>query len=413
MAAFDSLCARLPGFRDRLLDATLTGMLSDFSARHIAWYLNIQKHLAPTVGEILARKDQYLSLLSTEPGPAVAWGQAAYKTLLTEGALDNPYELISASGAVLSRADKKSVNAQLSLLRTLNNYANKHDYLEVPQKVSELVRGFLPSYPADIAQSAKKLILEKPSGEVPNHTQGRCEAAPRGAEIPHIPAPRTAPLPDNYAPGEPITTPVELNRLLTEHLSEASGETYGMGAGEELARILDGIITLGTEAIDKQNRELMRRTIREIQGIHTPEANWSVSSWGFLCRYNVILGLALAELVEVKDNDGALWQELIATITGGTMAITRHARLENRRVSLLLIFEMMRFIDEMRSGSAAAPFMRPIPAQSRPWTRVHYPQSHLDAGRTGATHLGSPHDDRRAGGRSHAVGGPWRPVHPH
>ena len=151
-----------------------------------------------------------------------------------------------------------------------------------------------------------------------------------------------------------------------------------MGAGEELARILDGIITLGAEAIDKQNRELMRRTIREIQGIHTPEANWSVSSWGFLCRYNVILGLALAELVEVKDNDGALWQELIATITGGTMAITRHARLENRRVSLLLIFEMMRFIDEMRSGSAAVPFMRPIPAQSRPWTRVHYPQSHLD-----------------------------------
>ena len=151
-----------------------------------------------------------------------------------------------------------------------------------------------------------------------------------------------------------------------------------MGAGEELARILDGIITLGAEAIDKQNRELMRRTIREIQGIHTPEANWNVSSWGFLCRYNVILGLALAELAEVKDNDGALWQELIATITGGTMAITRHARLENRRVSLLLIFEMMRFIDEMRSGSAAAPFMRPIPAQSRPWTRIHYPQAHLD-----------------------------------
>ena len=82
VAAFDSLCARLPGFRDRLLDSTLTGMLSDFSARHIAWYLNIQKHLAPTVGEILARKDQYLNLLSTEPGPAVACGQAAYKTLL-------------------------------------------------------------------------------------------------------------------------------------------------------------------------------------------------------------------------------------------------------------------------------------------------------------------------------------------
>ena len=141
--------------------------------------------------------------------------------------------------------------------------------------------------------------------------------------------------------------------------------------------LTETVITLGTEAIDKQNRELMRRTIREIQGIHTPEANWSVSSWGFLCRYNVILGLALAELVEVKDNDGTLWQELIATITGGTMAITRHARLENRRVSLLLIFEMMRFIDEMRSGSAAAPFMRPIPAQSRPWTRIHYPQSHL------------------------------------
>ena len=271
----------------------------------------------------------------------------------------------------------KSVKAQLSLLRALNNYANKHGYLEVPQKVSELVREFLSSYPTDISQSAQKLILEKPSGEVPHHTQSRCEAAPRGAEIPLIPAPRTVPLPDNYAPGEPITTPVELNRLLAEHLSEVSEETHGMGAGEELARILDGIITLGTEAIDKQNRELMRRTIREIQGIHTPEANWSVSSWGFLCRYNVILGLALAELVEVKDNDGALWQELIATITGGTMAITRNSRLENRRVSLLLIFEMMRFIDEMRSGSAAAPFMRPIPAQSRPWTRVHYPQSHL------------------------------------
>ncbi|TEA43008.1 hypothetical protein C0Z12_01675 [Rothia aeria] len=133
----------------------------------------------------------------------------------------------------------------------------------------------------------------------------------------------------------------------------------------------------------------------------------------------MILGLALAELAEVKDNDGTLWQELIATITGGTMAITRHARLENRRVSLLLIFEMMRFIDEMRSGSAAAPFMRPIPAQSRPWTRVHYPQAHLgmlwDSTRDEQELpiWEAPMMTEEQGGRSHAVGGPWRPVHPH
>ena len=116
---------------------------------------------------------------------------------------------------------------------------------------------------------------------MPHHTQSRCEAAPRGAEIPLIPAPRTVPLPDNYAPGEPITTPVELNRLLAEHLSEVSEETHGMGAGEELARILTESLPWELRRFDKQNRELMRRTIREIQGIHTRRRTGVLARGGF------------------------------------------------------------------------------------------------------------------------------------
>ena len=41
LCAFSELCERIPGFRDRLLEATLTGTLSDFSARNVAWYVNI------------------------------------------------------------------------------------------------------------------------------------------------------------------------------------------------------------------------------------------------------------------------------------------------------------------------------------------------------------------------------------
>lgn len=56
MAAFDILCHQVPGFRDRLLDATLTGMLSDFSARNITWYVNIHRHLNPDSRELSRRE---------------------------------------------------------------------------------------------------------------------------------------------------------------------------------------------------------------------------------------------------------------------------------------------------------------------------------------------------------------------
>ena len=75
--------------------------------------------------------------------------------------------LLTASEAVLSRADKKSVTTQLSLLHTLNSYAKKHGYAEVPEKVSALVAEHLPTLPVDLAEKAQKLITPKETPHAP------------------------------------------------------------------------------------------------------------------------------------------------------------------------------------------------------------------------------------------------------
>ena len=155
MAAFDILCHQVPGFRDRLLDAALAGMLSDFSARNITWYVNIHRHLNPDSRELSQREGSYAALLAAPSAVTVSVGQNAYKSLIQSGSLENMSGLLTASEAVLSRADKKSVTTQLSLLHTLINYATKCGYAEVPERVSALVAEHLPTLPVDLAEKAQ------------------------------------------------------------------------------------------------------------------------------------------------------------------------------------------------------------------------------------------------------------------
>ena len=79
LCAFSELCERIPRFRDRLLEATLTGTLSDFSARNVAWYVNIHRYLKPTSTEISVREPRYAALLTVPSGAAVALGRTPIK----------------------------------------------------------------------------------------------------------------------------------------------------------------------------------------------------------------------------------------------------------------------------------------------------------------------------------------------
>ena len=374
LCAFSELCERIPGFRDRLLEATLTGTLSDFSARNVAWYVNIHRYLKPTSTEISVREPRYAALLTVPSGAAVALGQNAYKTLMKTGELGEVNGLIEASRTVLARTDKKSVKAQLSLLRSLNNYAKKNGLSEVPQKVSALVNEFLPSFPVDTAEPAKRLIIAADNSPADSGTEALdAENAP--AEAPIVPGPRAVPLPDNYAPEAPVTDAAELNELMIEHLLNA-------GNGADLPRILDAIITLGIDAINAPTltriKRLARQQCKNQDNSHHAGTGQTTGQWE-LVPYGTLLACALATVtVNASEPEHASWDALIAAMTSGrgkTLTATSH--LPNRAASTLLIRELDRFTRQVAGGQATVPFMRPVPQQQRQWTRKRYKLSSL------------------------------------
>jgi hypothetical protein len=101
-----------PALRDALLDASLGALLRDFPARTLAWYLRIQRLLAPTPQEVAARAPQYLGVLVSPPSTAVGWAQEALLGGVRAGLVDAD-AVVAASPAVLARTEKKLLRAHL------------------------------------------------------------------------------------------------------------------------------------------------------------------------------------------------------------------------------------------------------------------------------------------------------------
>ena len=361
MAAFDILCHQVPGFRDRLLDATLTGMLSDFSARNITWYVNIHRHLNPDSRELSQREGSYAALLAAPSAVTVSVGQNAYKSLIQSGSLENMSGLLTACEAVLSRADKKSVTTQLSLLHTLINYATKCGYAEVPEKVSTLVAGHLPTFPVDLAEKAQKLIIP---GEA--QSAGITGAIKTDADSLEVPAPRTTPILHYYAQKAAVPCVAELNELIAEHLIDA-------GDGADLPRIIDGVITHGIGAVDAQNFDRIRQLARQEYVGSYRECNNRADEWAEAhlwdnIPYSSLMALALAKIAGLPKPAGTAWDRLIAHMAvGGDTGLF----LPNRALSTVLIHELNRFVECSIAGEASAPLMVAVPPQQRSWERRH------------------------------------------
>ena len=370
-AAFDILCRQVSGFRDRLLDAALAGMLSDFSARNITWYVNIHRHLHPDSRELSRREGSYAALLAAPSAVTVSVGQNAYKSLIQSGSLETMSGLLTASEAVLSRVDKKSVTTQLSLLHALNSYAKKHGYAEVPEKVSTLVAGHLPTFPVDLAEKAQKLItLEGTQGA------GITGAIKTDADSLEVPAPRATPILHYYAQKASVPCVAELNELIAEHLIDA-------GNGADLPRIIDGVITHGIGAVDAQNFDRIRQLARQEYVGSYRERNDRTDEgaeahlWDNI-PYSSLMALAFAKIAGLPKPAGAAWDRLIAHMTvGGDTGLF----LPNRALSTVLIHELNRFVECIIAGEEGAPLMVAVPPQQRSWERRRYRIPSLGYGR--------------------------------
>ncbi|MCL2829897.1 MAG: DUF6493 family protein [Betaproteobacteria bacterium] len=215
------LCDTLPGFRARLLDESLGALLRDFSANNIRWYLHLQRILDPVPEEVATRADTYLALLSTGPGTTVGLAQEMLARAIDRIDAD---ALLDASPGVLGRSEKKLLAAQLKLLAAL---VKAHPGYAA--RVSELVTGMAESWPADVAVSARKLILPNQRGAAA--TGAAVDIGTLAGTPVAVPEPRReaiARAPESLAP---LAGEDELWELVSACLE-------GVGHGRDLPRIL-------------------------------------------------------------------------------------------------------------------------------------------------------------------------------
>ena len=230
-----------PALRDALLDASLGALLRDFPARTLAWYLRIQRLLAPTPQEVAARAPQYLGVLVSPPSTAVGWAQEALLGGVRAGLVD-ANALVAASPAVLARTEKKLLRAHLGLLAALDLGETQS------QTVSDLVSDALPGLPSELGAAARRLLAPGPSplanldaaAEVTPQEPGQGEASV--GEAVTVPGPRRTALPRptpeadeasrglNDAGSPTALSSQEAFALMAEHLE-------GTGDGADLARL--------------------------------------------------------------------------------------------------------------------------------------------------------------------------------
>ena len=219
--------------RSRLLDATLAGLTRDFSAFNIAAYVALHRLLAPTPAEVVTRASAYERALLTEPGSAVALAQEFLRPVVDR--LGDVSGLLAASRSVLLRSDKRSVVAQLAILKDVAA-AHPDRVAEVAQIVAELEESPKP----DLALKATKLRASL--GVVATGSPDRAAetaTAVTDAAAPAVPGPRTAALLPLPRADRVIDDPDELAVLFARVLEDPSPADDVRVAVESALRLRD------------------------------------------------------------------------------------------------------------------------------------------------------------------------------
>lgn len=234
-----------PPYRARLLDATLRGLLRDFSAHHIRLALALHRELDPTIGEVREREALYVRVLLTQPSTAVGLAQG-HLARLVDAPGDEPVvadltALLDASEVVLARREKKAVLAQLRLLERLAR-RQPGDAARVAAAIATVLDDDRP----DLVERARRILAsiapDRGGSALDEGADARAHTArdPAGAGPPRgtvaVPGPRRTPLPpaDEPATHPPIDTADDLARLLTRLLEDPRPAT-------DLVRAVDAV----------------------------------------------------------------------------------------------------------------------------------------------------------------------------
>ena len=174
----------------------------------------------PAAHEVVASQHAYLAVLATAPNTAVGLAQDMLKRAV--GLLDAD-AMIDAGAAVLTRAEKKLVKAQLGLFAALRTDAGQRN------RLSRIVGEALEGMPLDLAPLARKLVDSSDETQRAA-TDGEMGARKRAAQAVTIPPPRREPLPDLPDYTLAIVDDEELHALIRAQFE-------GAGDGAELPRL--------------------------------------------------------------------------------------------------------------------------------------------------------------------------------
>ncbi|MGH9222708.1 MAG: DUF6493 family protein [Acidimicrobiales bacterium] len=112
--AFLELAAAGDIQRDRVIDATLDALASDFSAYNLRWYFELYDALLVTEAERAARYGRYLRILRSREGTAIKFGIEQLEALAHGGILRE--RLAEAIGGLLATAPQATARRALKLL---------------------------------------------------------------------------------------------------------------------------------------------------------------------------------------------------------------------------------------------------------------------------------------------------------
>ena len=235
--------------RDRLLDASLDALMSDFRPASVGWYARFHEELEPTREERLARLDRYLALVTGTAPAVVKAGLAALRELEDTVAPEavarvvptafahRQKNLATEALALLARLCKRYPEERAVLLEAVAQ-ALAHERADVHERALKLLeqypddapRAALLAYAEAVAPTLRPR-LEKLTGVVaPTPTRATAVALPE----PRVPEP---------APGEPL----EPVRDVDELIELAAALLAGHGSGDDVERFLDGVSRLCDE----------------------------------------------------------------------------------------------------------------------------------------------------------------------
>lgn len=141
-----------PRLRPRILRECLAAQARDFSAYYARAFSLAWELLEPTRAECLALAPELIALLGAAPSPTVTLAQKALTGLVDALTEEQADALVRASGAVLTRTEKKLLRAHLRLLAALVKA-----HLSCAGAVSEVVAD--ADFPLDLRERAAALAV--------------------------------------------------------------------------------------------------------------------------------------------------------------------------------------------------------------------------------------------------------------